>query len=248
MVHAAIRAEGEFELARSSGALAWSALAAGLSMGFSMVAQGLLRSRLPDAPWSALVFRLGNSVGFLVVVLGRQQLFTENTLTVMLPLLSDFSRGRLWRVARLWAVVLAGNLVGTALFAWLATQTYAFDPKAQAAFSVLGREVLTLGFGPTFVRAILGGWLIALMVWMLPAAHRSRVAVIVVVTYVVALGQFCHCVAGSVEGLFAVWHRDASLGAYLGNFLVPALLGNTVGGVALVAGLNHAQAQRAPRS
>src|SRR5579862_7764597 len=88
VVHETIRREGREELKRSSAALAWSALAAGLSMGFSLVAEGLLAGYLPDAHWTMLVSKLGYSVGFLIVVLGRQQLFTETTLTAVLPLLS----------------------------------------------------------------------------------------------------------------------------------------------------------------
>src|SRR4051812_30179237 len=86
IVHEAVLAEGLEELERTSAALAWSGLAAGLSMGFSLAAEGLLRAHLPDTSWRPLVDRLGYSIGFLIVILGRQQLFTENTLTVILPL------------------------------------------------------------------------------------------------------------------------------------------------------------------
>ncbi len=87
VVYETIRREGEEELARPAAALAWSGLAAGLSMGFSFVAEALIQNRLPERPWARLVSSLGYSVGFLIVVLGRQQLFTENTLTVILPFL-----------------------------------------------------------------------------------------------------------------------------------------------------------------
>lgn len=87
VVYETVRREGDEEMLRTSSALAWSGLAAGLSMGFSFVAEALLASYLPDRPWRPLISKLGYSVGFLIVVLGRQQLFTENTLTVILPLL-----------------------------------------------------------------------------------------------------------------------------------------------------------------
>src|SRR5690349_9073033 len=87
IVYKAILKEAEDELERPSSALFWSGLAAGLSMGFSLVGEGLLRAHLPDKPWRPLVAKLGYSVGFLIVILGRQQLFTENTLTPILPLL-----------------------------------------------------------------------------------------------------------------------------------------------------------------
>ena len=95
-----IRREGEGELRRSPSALAYSSLAAGLSMGFSFLAQGLLRSHLPDTEWAPLVSKLGYAVGFLIVILGSQQLFTENTLTAVVPTLAQRS-GRLFaRMAR----------------------------------------------------------------------------------------------------------------------------------------------------
>src|SRR5947209_2624298 len=87
IVYKAIFKEGSDELERPSSALFWSGLAAGLSMGFSLVAEGLLRSHLPETEWRTVITKFGYSIGFLIVILGRQQLFTENTLTVILPLL-----------------------------------------------------------------------------------------------------------------------------------------------------------------
>ncbi len=241
VVHEAIRLEGEDELARPWRALAWSALAAGLSMGFTLVAEGLLRSFLPDAPWRSLVSKLGYPVGFLVVILGRQQLFTENTLTAVLPLLSRRDRATLAKVARLWIVVLICNLLGAALFAWAAAVSPAFTPEVKRAFGEIGREAVSLGFGAALLRGILAGWLIALVVWLLPAAETGRIAVIFVLTYLIGLGQFPHIVAGSVEALFAVASGRFSTGGYLAGYLSPTLLGNIIGGVSLVSALNHAQ-------
>src|SRR5919205_4417246 len=120
VVYEAIREEGENELGRSSSALAWDGLAAGLSMGFSLVAEGLLRSHLPEAAWRPLVSKLGYSVGFLIIVLGRHQLFTENTLTVILPLLQKPHAATLRNVLRLWAVVFLANVAGALLFGLVA--------------------------------------------------------------------------------------------------------------------------------
>src|SRR4051812_22425274 len=111
IVYQAILMEGEEELARSSAALFWSGLAAGLSMGFSMIAEGLLVTYLPDASWRPLVAKFGYSAGFLIVILGRQQLFTENTLTPILPLLQRKPKATLANVLRLWTIVLIGNLL-----------------------------------------------------------------------------------------------------------------------------------------
>src|SRR5688500_14314153 len=135
--HEVIRLEGERELERSNGALAWSALAAGLAMGFSLVAQGVLHHALPDAPWRPLVASLGYSVGFLIVILGSQQLFTENTLRVVVPLMAHRDGKTLRNVARLWVVVLLANLAGALIFAWVSARTELFDAETRHAFTEL---------------------------------------------------------------------------------------------------------------
>src|SRR5947209_20108055 len=87
VVHEAIRLEGTEELNRPSSSIAWSGLAAGLTMGCSMIGEGILRAHVPDTPWRELLASFGYCLGFLFVTMGRQQLFTETTLTVMLPVL-----------------------------------------------------------------------------------------------------------------------------------------------------------------
>ena len=241
VVHEAIRREGEDELRRPASALAWSGLAAGLSMGFSLVAQGLLQAQLPDVSWRPLLVRLGYSVGFIIVVLGRQQLFTENTLTPVLPLLQRFNVRTLMLVLRLWVLVLAANLLGAMIFAWTISRGAIFPPETQRAFAAIGTEALGPDVGTTAVRAIFAGWLIALMVWLLPLAETARVAVIGIITYVVGLGNFSHSIAGSIEVLYLVMIDQLPWSGYLGTFLLPTLLGNIIGGVALVAVINHAQ-------
>lgn len=241
VVHEAIRMEGEDELARPSAALAWSGLAAGLSMGLSLAAEGLLRSHLPDAPWRPLVSKIGYSMGFVAVILGRQQLFTENTLTPILPLLHRRDPATLKNVLRLWMVVLAANLFGALIFAWAAGNTAAFPPQVRHAFQEIGHEAMAVSFGNAVLRGIFAGWIIALVVWLLPSAETGRVIVIVALTWLVGLGGFTHIVAGSIESLFLVMTGEASLLQYLGGYMLPTLLGNTLGGVSLVAALNHAQ-------
>jgi formate-nitrite transporter family protein len=241
VVHETIRREGEDELQRSSSALAWSGFAAGLSMGFSLIAEGLLAAFMPKAAWAPLVSKLGYSMGFLIVVLGRQQLFTETTLTAVLPLFARRDMKTAMGTLRLWGIVLATNLVGTYLFALTVARVPIFSPQIYASMMDVSRGGAEGGLGVIFVRAIFAGWLIALMVWLLPAAESARVSIIIILTYVIGLGGFNHVIAGSVKMLFLVVRGAASWPDFFLKFFVPTLLGNIVGGVSLVAFLGHAQ-------
>src|ERR1700733_7045654 len=241
VVYETIRREGEDELHRPAAALAWSALAAGLSMGFSFIAQGVLMAHLPDQPWRPLIAGFGYCVGFLIVILGPQQLFTENTLTVVLPLLLRKDLSTLLRMLRLWAVVLAANLVGTFLFALYVGRIGIFDARTQEILTQIGATHIGVGFGTVFVRSMFAGWLIALMVWLLPAAESARVSIIIIVTYLVGISGFGHIIAGSTATFFLLVTRHISWGAYVVQFFLPTLMGNVIGGLSLVGALGHAQ-------
>jgi formate/nitrite transporter FocA (FNT family) len=241
VVYEAIRLEGESELARPTAALAWSGLAAGLSMGFSLLAEGMLRARLPDRDWRPLISAFGYSVGFLIVVLGRQQLFTENTLTVILPVLLRKKWRVVLQVARLWGVVLCANLVGAFLFAYCIGHTAIFSPSVENAFASIGQGHLGAGFWTVLLRAVFAGWLIALMVWLLPGAESARVAIIIIITYLIGLGGFNHVIAGSTTMFYLLAIKSISWGTYVFGFFLPTLVGNILGGVSLVAAIGHAQ-------
>lgn len=241
VVFEAIRREGASELERPALGLMWSGLAAGLSMGFSFLAEALLQAHLPEADWTPLVSKLGYSVGFLIVVLGRQQLFTENTLTPVLEVANAYTTERLRQVGVLWSVVLAANLVGAFGFALALRFGAVVSPEQLPVLSEVAAHAVAEPWGPTFIGAVFAGWLIALMVWLLPFAETGRVGVIVVITYLVGLGGFGHIVAGSVETFFLMLGGELGVAAWLGGHFVPVLLGNVVGGVSLVAAINYAQ-------
>lgn len=242
VVFETIRREGEHELDRPVLSLAASGLAAGLSMGFSLVAAGVARSMLPAAPWRPLIENLGYTVGFLIVVMGRQQLFTENTLTAILPLLDDpDKRSAFIRVARLWTIVLLANLAGAMIFAWAVSHPGIFPSNAYPAFAELAHEAARPSFGQILERGVFAGWLIALMVWLMPAADSQRPAIIVILTYIVGVAGLSHVIAGTVDVFYLVAIGQLSFAAYLGGFLLPVFLGNCIGGVSLVALLNYGQ-------
>ena len=241
IVYEAVRLEGEDELERPAVALAWSGLAAGLSMGFSLLSEAAIMTYLPASTWRPLLARAGYSVGFLVVILGRQQLFTENTLTVILPLLLHKDRATVVKVSRLWSVVLSTNVVGTFLFALAIARLHFLEPNLQQSLLEVAQAHVGPGFWTVLLRGIFAGWLIALMVWMLPDAASSRVVVILIITYLISISSLSHIIAGSTNVFFLVASGKLALGRYFTAFFFPTLIGNIFGGVSLVAAFAHAQ-------
>jgi formate/nitrite transporter FocA (FNT family) len=241
VVHEAIRKDGDEELRRPMSALAWSGLAAGLSMGFSFVAEALFRTYTPAVAWRPLITNLGYPLGFLIVIVGRQQLFTENTLTAIIPLLARRTMATFWQVLRLWGVVLAANITGAHIFAWVLGNTAVLQPRFHLALGQLATEAADVSFGNAILRGIFAGWLIAMVVWMLAATDSNRIPIIILMTYIVGLAGLTHIVAGSVEVLFLVMTGAKSWLSAVGGYMIPTLVGNVLGGVALVSALNHAQ-------
>jgi formate/nitrite transporter FocA (FNT family) len=188
VIHEVVREEGETELRRPIGALVWSGLAAGLSMGFSFLTLALLEARLPDLPWRGVIASFGYCVGFVITILGEQQLFMETTLTAMLPLLLQPRWKTFIALMRMWAIVLAANLVGTIVFAGLLSWQDLFDHSVSQVLATVSQSALNAETTTTIVKAVLAGWLIALMVWLLPGAGSARLLVIIMLTYIVSLG------------------------------------------------------------
>ena len=204
-----------------------------------MLGQGILQALLPDAAWRELVSSFGYCTGFIFVTMGRQQLFTETTLTAMLPVLHG-THGTS-DVLRYWSIVFVANIFGTLLFAASLTIPGLFPPDVVRAFTELGTKAVEPGFLAVLIKAVFAGWLIALMVWLLPAASGSRFFVIIAVTWLIGVAHFSDVIAGSAETAFAAMHGAIGWQDYLLGFLLPAFLGNSIGGVVFVALLNHAQ-------
>jgi formate/nitrite transporter FocA (FNT family) len=241
VIYEVVRRMGEEEMARPAVSLWWSGVAAGLSISFSLLAQAILQIHLPDAPWRPLVSSLGYSVGFIMVVLSRQQLFTENTITVVLPVLADLNVKNLLRLCRMWAIVLLANVVGTLAAAVLCTYTPVLTPELKDGMLAVSGHLLDHGWLEMAFRGVSAGFLIAAMVWLLPSSEGAQFHVITLMTYLIAAGGFMHIVAGSVEAFLLVLNGDLAWWAMVTGFFVPVLIGNVVGGTALFALISHAQ-------
>jgi len=241
VLHETIRIQGDHELERSVAALWWSALAAGLTMGLSLMAMGLFKSRLPDIESSHVIASLGYSAGFLAVILARQQLFTENTLTAVLPVMSKPTLANFGRLFRLWGVVLFGNLCGTLLVAYVMLNLPIFDSQTDHAFLEIGRKVMENDVTHMFSKGIVSGWMIATMVWMIASMEAAKIWIIILITYLMALGDFTHIVVGSAEASYLVFAGELSWSDFWLVFAAPTLAGNIIGGSFIFAILSHAQ-------
>jgi len=239
VIHEVVREEGEVAMERTAGALIMSALGAGLSMGFSFLTQAVIESSLPDTPWRSLIASFGYTVGFVIVILGQQQLFTESTLSAVLPVLTHRDATTVAKTGRLWGLVLFGNIAGTLIFAAMLQIPGVFTDDVVKALGVLANQPFSSTFMVTVVRAVFAGWLIALMVWLLPSARSARLVTILLITYVVGISKLSHVIAGSVEASYGVMVGAASVQDYVRGFFAPTLLGNMIGGISLVAIINH---------
>lgn len=241
VVYEIVRQEGEEELARPLSSLWWSGLAAGLGISMSVVAEGLLLKGLPDASWRSLIANLGYCVGFLIVVLGRLQLFTENTITAVLPLLAERSKSNFLLTARLWMIVLAANLVGTFIFSFAALYFAIFPVEHIESFLIVSRHFMEKDSSEMLLHGVPAGFLVAAMVWMIPSAKGAEFWVITLMTYLIALGDLSHVVAGSTEAFLLLISGEIGVWKTVGGFLVPTFIGNVIGGTVLFALLAYGQ-------
>ncbi len=240
-VHEIIRREGEKELRRDFFALFWSAIAAGLTMSTSFMGVGILRAHLPAGPASGLVEAAGYALGFIFVICAGQQLFTENTVTPVLPLMARPSLRTLGKLLRLWGSVLLGNVIGclvaAAVFAFLPM----FPPAVDQAFREIGHHLIGEPLAETFAKAILAGWLIATLVWMIHAVESGRIVLTFLVAYLMGIADVTHVIVGTIEAGYSVFLGEAGVADALLHFALPTLVGNVIGGTAIFALISHAQ-------
>ncbi|MFI7911340.1 formate/nitrite transporter family protein [Acinetobacter baumannii] len=230
LVYEIIRRDGAEELDRPTAALIFSGIAAGLVISFSFVFKAIIASYIPtDAIWTDLITNFGYTIGFLIAILGHMQLFTENTITTVVPLFKPFTLDKLRAVGRLWGIVILCNIIGTALASLFFLTTDLFTPNIDKALDELAHHVASFSATQNLLKGVMSGLLIAALVWMLPSVS-NKFLVIFFMTYLIGLGDFTHVVVGSTEMSYLVWQGEASLGEYLFNFLIPTTIGNIIGG------------------
>ncbi|MGR3513509.1 MAG: formate/nitrite transporter family protein [Paracoccaceae bacterium] len=241
LIFETIRRNGEEELDRPTRTLFWSGIAAGILISFSVLGEAYMRAYLPDAEWRWLVENLGYSLGFLLVILGRMQLFTENTITTVVPVVIEPTAEAFRKMLNLWGIVLFANVMGAFAIATFLVYTPVLTPDIMAIVNELSRHAT--GFPPLegLVRGIPAGILIAAIVWMLPSAQNNEVLLIVIFTWLIAAGDFTHIIAGSVEMAVLMVQGLLPIGTAVFGFFLPVLVGNIIGGTVVFTLMAYAQ-------
>jgi formate/nitrite transporter FocA (FNT family) len=228
------------ELDRAALGLCISGLAGGITMGLTALSTSIVIAQLGQSQVSKFIADLLYPIGFIAVILGRAQLFTENTLYPVALMLAERRHG--WRTLRLWAIVFPSNVLGAFLFALLAVRTGALRPEFVTAMTHMGVEAASVTTSNVFWSGVIGGWIIALVAWLVSGSHSitGSVMLIWLLTFVVGLGGFAHCIATSGEILSAILDHQLAMSRYFA-WLAPATLGNICGGVLLVTLLEYGQ-------
>jgi formate/nitrite transporter FocA (FNT family) len=231
------------EYRRSQSGLFLSALTAGLEIGFSIVLMGLFYTTFVESVDKSalhLIISLGYPLGFIFVIIGKSQLFTEQTALAVIPFLKGVVNFK--ELMKLWSVVLIGNIIGASLFAlfitWIGPEREIISPDAFKEFAhtlVKPKWYIVIG------SAILAGWMMGLLSWLINSAQEtiSRIFIVVLVTFVIGYGKLHHCIVGTVElvaGL--IYTEDVNLALY-GSTLLFSIFGNIIGGAFFVAGLKY---------
>ncbi|MFL6196638.1 MAG: formate/nitrite transporter family protein [Thermoanaerobaculia bacterium] len=230
---------GLTELERPPAGLLLSGLSAGLDVSLSLLLMGVMRTltegTLPH-PVSEILVALMYAAGFLFVVIGRSELFTEHTTLAVLPVLDG--RASVGQLGRLWGLVYVSNLAGAAalaaFLAFLGPRLGVIEPR------VFGDIAAGLVNHPAWVillSAVLAGWLMGLLSWLVAASRDTigQIFIVVAVTTAIGLAHLHHSIVGTAEVLAGVFSGRGATLADFGAFLLWATLGNILGGTLFVA-------------
>jgi formate-nitrite transporter family protein len=242
-IHQRVLSAADEEIISPPRELFFSGVTAGFAIVLTLIGYAVGTAAFPDNPFLAALLY---PVGFLYIILGRYQLYTENTLPPVKLVLTRLASLPL--LLRLWGVVLFANLLGAALGTLLVSQTHVLSPEAMKEASHFIHHVTELRWWDIFCRALFAGWLVAGVVWISTAARDtiSRLMIIYFVFYMIAVCNLFHVVTTASE-IFLVLFNGTSpfeIEILLGNFWLPVLLGNTAGGVLAFTGMSYAQAEK----
>jgi formate-nitrite transporter family protein len=205
------------------------------------LSQAALAAYLPNSEWKLAISSLGYSTGFMIVILGQQQLFTENVLTAVLPVMTHWKLSWLVKMLRLWGIVLAANVIGSLVFAGAFAFLPITRPEIASELAGLAQKLMENTPAEMIAKGIGAGWLMAALVWIVASTDGLEFFIVGLLTYLIALLGFTHIVVGSAEVLYGCLlgltpFRQAAL-----TFFLPTLAGNVIGGTILFSALSYAQ-------
>tara|TARA_R110002051_G_scaffold250747_2_gene310102 strand:- start:21271 stop:22116 length:846 start_codon:yes stop_codon:yes gene_type:complete len=232
--------EGEEIFKIKNKAISLSALIAGLEIGISYLLISTLYYLLSGKIAEDSIFKLFSvvyPVGFILVVLGKSALFTEQTSVLALPVLNG--QRNIWELLRIWGLVILGNVIGGIVFTlFIGVLGPNLGLFTHDTMVTIGEHVLKPDSWVLFLSVIVAGWLMGLLNWLLNSTKNSltRIVLILMITGVIGFGGFHHSIVGNIEVFGAFLYSDTiTILDYL-LFLFLALLGNGIGG-AIVVGL-----------
>ena len=235
--------EGLSQLNRSLSGLALSGLSAGLDIGFGpflMAVVLTISAGTFQQPVTHILVANAYSVGFIIVVLGRSELFTEETTLAVVPVLHGQASVR--ELGRLWSVVYVANLVGGAIFALIAVYiTPELTTVEPEAYGEMAHDLVQYSPDTTLVAGVLAGWLMGLMTWLVAAGRNtiSQVVFVWLIAFVIGVAHLPHSIAGSVEVMLGLFAGQGITVADFGSFLLWSTIGNAIGGSIFVGLLKY---------
>jgi formate/nitrite transporter FocA (FNT family) len=232
--------EGEAIFKIKGKALTLSAIIAGLEIGFSYFLVCCLYNLLSGKVEENTIYKLFSIVypiGFILVILGKSALFTEQTSVLTLPVLNG--QRTIWELLKIWGLVIFGNILGGMVFTlFIGTLAPNLNLFTHETMAKIGEHIIHPEAWVLLLSAIAAGWLMGLLNWLLNSTINSltRIILIFMITGVIGFGGFHHSIVGNLEVFGALIYSDAiSVVDYLW-FLFLAILGNSIGG-AIVVGL-----------
>lgn len=228
------------EIAIGKQRLFFSGLAAGFAIVLTFLGHAVGVATFPDNQFlSAILY----PVGFIYIILGNYQLYTEETLPPVALVLARLASLPL--LFRVWGIVVIGNVIGAGLGAYLLAHGEVLSPAAMAAGAEFAAVGLEHGWWTVFNRALFAGWLVAGVVWLNHAARDtvSRLLLIYVIFYMIAAADLYHVITAACEVFYYLFVTDGSV-TVVYEFWLPVFLGNTIGGVFLVTLVNYAQIEQ----
>lgn len=228
---------------RSKSSILLSSFTAGLEIGFSFLMLCSLFSFLEGKVAEETIFKLialVYPIGFILVVLGKSILFTEQTSLLALPVLNN--RRSVWSLFQIWGVVIFGNLAGGMLIAltvsWLGSGLNLFEANVIAK---IGEHFVDYDILTIFLSAIMAGWLMGLLSWLVTSSKETtaEILIIYVITAVMGFTGLHHSIIGHIEIFAGMLVSDKITFLVYLKTLVTALAGNAVGATVFVALLKY---------